>query len=91
MDNIFADTFTFQNKIISYTDIGTGNPLVLIHAFPTDQRLWQAQQAELKKFFRVITLDLWGFGKSSPADGKAISMTDYAEEVNGGTRIFKNK
>lgn len=70
-----------ENKFISYTDVGKGEPLVLIHAFPTDERLWEPQRAGLKKNFRVITLDLWGFGKSSSVDGKAVTMTDYADEV----------
>lgn len=68
-------------QFISYNDIGEGKPLILIHAFPTDQRLWQPQQEELKEHFRVITLDLWGFGESSSVDGKAISMAEYADEV----------
>lgn len=72
---------TPKNKFISYSDVGEGKPLVLIHAFPTDQRLWAPQQQGLKKHFRVITLDLWGFGKSSSVDGQAITMTDYADEV----------
>ena len=69
------------NKCISYTDSGKGKPLVLIHAFPTDKNLWKPQQKELQKHFRVITLDLWGFGQSSPVDGQAISMTEYADET----------
>lgn len=69
------------NKLISYTDVGQGEPLVLIHAFPTDKRLWEPQQTALKSHFRVITLDLWGFGQSLPADGKAVTMNDYADEV----------
>lgn len=68
-------------RFISYTDVGNGNPLVLIHAFPTDERLWDPQREELKKYFRVITLDLWGFGKSASANGRAITMTEYADEV----------
>lgn len=70
-----------ENKCISYTDSGKGKPLVLIHAFPTDKNLWQPQQKKLQKHFRVITLDLWGFGQSSPVNGQAITMTDYADEV----------
>ena len=70
-----------ENKCISYTDSEKGKPLVLIHAFPTDKSLWQPQQTELQKNFRVITLDLWGFGQSSPVDGQAISMTEYADET----------
>lgn len=70
-----------DNKLISYTDVGQGEPLVLIHAFPTDERLWEPQRAGLKKNFRVITLDLSGFGKSSSVDSQAVTMTDYADEV----------
>ena len=66
---------------ISYEDMGSGKPLVLIHAFPTDQRLFKPQQEKLKKHFRVITLDLWGFGQSAKTDGQAIAMTNYADEV----------
>jgi pimeloyl-ACP methyl ester carboxylesterase len=72
---------TVAKPFISYKESGNGPPLVLIHAFPTDQRLWEPQQNELQKHFRVITLDLWGFGKSSAANGQAITMTDYADEV----------
>lgn len=73
--------YTQKNKFISYTEVGQGKPLVLIHAFPTNQRLWKPQQDGLKNKFRIITLDLWGFGKSSPTNGQAITMTDYADEV----------
>lgn len=69
------------NSLIAYTDVGAGEPLVLIHAFPTDERLWEPQRAGLQKNFRVITLDLSGFGKAPPVDGEAVIMTDYADEV----------
>jgi len=71
----------YKNKYIAYTDVGKGTPLVLIHAFPTDQQLWAPQQEALKEYFRVITLDLWGFGHSASADGQAITMTAYADEI----------
>lgn len=77
----FAYAVSAHQGSISYTDVGSGTPIVLIHAFPTDQQLWQLQQAGLKGHFRVITLDLWGFGKSKPVDGQAISMSEYASEV----------
>lgn len=70
-----------NNGYISYTDVGQGEPLVLIHAFPFDQRLWKPQQEGLKQHFRVITLDLWGFGRSAAVNGKVASMDEYAQEV----------
>lgn len=69
------------NRNISYLDVGRGTPLVLIHAFPTDQQLWQPQREGLKNHFRVITLDLWGFGQSSPVNGQAMTMSEYADEI----------
>lgn len=70
-----------SNQYISYNEVGQGKPLVFIHAFPTDQRLWQPQQETLKQHFHVITLDLWGFSQSSGVEGEAISMGEYADEV----------
>lgn len=77
----YAQGAQLKNDPISYTDIGSGKPILLIHAFPTDQQLWHTQQTGLKNKFRIITLDLWGFGKSSPVDGQAITMSAYADEV----------
>lgn|SRR3990167_1112744 len=79
--SIAASAHRFEHRYISYTDIGHGKPLVLIHAFPADQALWTPQLTALEKYFRVITLDLWGFGQSEPVDGQAVTMTDDADEV----------
>jgi pimeloyl-ACP methyl ester carboxylesterase len=79
-----APVFAAKSKStqsISYSDSGTGTPLVLIHAFPTDKKLWEPQVAGLKKSFRVVTLDLWGFGQSGKTTGNAVTMTQYADEV----------
>lgn len=49
---------------IFYTDRGRGTPLVLVHGFPLDWRMWEAQVAELSSRCRVIAPDLRGFGHS---------------------------
>jgi 3-oxoadipate enol-lactonase len=47
---------------------GAGSvPLVLLHAFPVDRRMWEAQVASLCAHFRVITPDFRGFGRSAKA------------------------
>lgn len=87
---VHARTFqTADNHFISYTDVGHGRPVVLIHAFPTDKRLFELASQELElvndsKIFRLISVDLWGFGQSSSAfaNGQAITMSDYANEIN---------
>ena len=55
----------------SSIDLGSGTPIVLLHAFPCDRRMWDAQIRSLADSgFRVIAPDLPGFGESPVASGK---------------------
>lgn len=53
---------------IAFDDRGAGPPLVLVHAFPLDRRMWEPQ-AELAETCRLLTPDLFGFGESGLAPG----------------------
>ena len=48
-------------------DEGKGFPLVLVHGFLGSSIMWRPQIDFFKENFRVITLDLPGFGKSNKA------------------------
>ena len=48
-------------------DEGKGFPLVLIHGFLGSSKMWEPQINFFKNYFRVITPDLPGFGKSNKA------------------------
>ncbi len=54
-----------------YQDLGSGKPVILIHAWPLSGRSWEKQvSALLKAGYRVITYDRRGFGASSqPSSG----------------------
>jgi 3-oxoadipate enol-lactonase len=52
-----------------YEVSGSGEPVVLIHAFSVDRRMWAPQIDMLEKRFRVIRYDLRGHGKSEGAAG----------------------
>jgi pimeloyl-ACP methyl ester carboxylesterase len=45
---------------------GKGKPVLLIHGFPFHQEIWDGYVERLSDEFRVITIDLPGFGKSEP-------------------------
>jgi 3-oxoadipate enol-lactonase len=45
-------------------DVGRGEPLLLLHAFPLRGAMWQAQTATLAERFRLIVPDQRGFGDS---------------------------
>jgi pimeloyl-ACP methyl ester carboxylesterase len=50
---------------LHYTDQGSGKPVLLVHGFPLDSRMWDAQVPALAAAgCRVIAPDLRGFGQS---------------------------
>jgi pimeloyl-ACP methyl ester carboxylesterase len=46
-------------------DVGKGFPLVLVHGFLGSSIMWLPQIKYLKRYYRIITPDLPGFGKSN--------------------------
>ena len=50
-------------------DVGSGQPIVMLHGWPLDHRMFTYQLQELASRFRVVAVDRRGFGKSTaPAD-----------------------
>ena len=66
-----------------YEDHGSGQPVVLIHGYPSDSSAWEKQTAALLDAGkRVITYDRRGFGKSSkPTTGHDYDT--YAADLSG--------
>jgi 3-oxoadipate enol-lactonase len=61
---------------LSYEASGSGEAVVLIHAFSVDRRMWAPQIALLERRFRVIRYDLRGHGKS---DGPSAPYATYED------------
>jgi len=75
---------------IHYEVSGEGFPLALIHANPFDRRLWIYQASHFSTFFRVINVDIRGYGYSDkPAS--ATSIVEMAEDVVGVLRHEERK
>lgn len=53
---------------MEFTDEGRGEPLLLVHGFPTSRLLWRGVASALADRFRVLAPDLAGYGLSQ-ADG----------------------
>ncbi len=65
---------------VHYAEAGQGMPVVLVHGFPFNHHIWDAQIAELGASYRVIAPDLRGFGESAaPDDG--YGMDDFAADI----------
>jgi 3-oxoadipate enol-lactonase len=67
---------TIGGRTLAYELSGKGAPLVLLHAFPFDGRMWRRTAASLER--RVIVPDLRGFGESALAP---FSIADLADDV----------
>lgn len=71
--------FNYNGGSINYTVQGEGDPIVLIHGFGLDSRMWNKQVEELSKINKVITYDMRGFGKSSLPANKYSHEEDLHE------------
>jgi 3-oxoadipate enol-lactonase len=61
-----------QKSNIEYSVRGprTGTPVVLLHGFPFDQKMWEPQVEVLRHSYYTVTYDIRGHGKSDPGDGQ---------------------
>jgi pimeloyl-ACP methyl ester carboxylesterase len=73
---------TLNGVRLFYTDRGKGKSpaLLLIHGFPLDHRLWDAQSAALARTMRVIAPDLRGHGASATSAGP-LTMEQHADDL----------
>jgi len=70
---------------IYYEVSGEGFPLLLIHANPFDHRLWLYQVANFSTFFKVVAVDLRGYGHSDkPTSETSLAM--MADDIFGVCR-----
>lgn len=65
-------------SMMSYSDTGTGFPVLLGHSYLFDKSMWSPQIDTLAKYFRVIATDLWGHGQSPALPASTSSMADIA-------------
>ena len=65
---------------ISIYEQGKGDTIILIHGFPMSAAVWEKFSSRLVSTFRVVTLDLPGFG-NSPMLPTPFTVDDVADAV----------
>ena len=76
-DKVFV---LIDNLKINYEEEGNGKPLILLHGWKNDLEIWNGI-VPLLNDYRVIRLDLPGFGKSD-LPPRAWNVSDYAVFLN---------
>jgi pimeloyl-ACP methyl ester carboxylesterase len=70
---------------IYYEVSGEGLPFLMVHANPFDHNLWLYQIAHFSTYFKVVALDIRGYGRSEKPE-TPFSLRDMAEDVLGVCR-----
>lgn len=60
---------------------GAGEPVVLIHGFPTSSHLWRDVVPLVPDGHRVVVVDLLGYGRSDRPLGRDLSIKAHADRV----------
>ncbi len=67
---------------IDYSDDGAGAPVILLHSSACGNKQWRWLIEDLKDGYRVIALNLFGYGRTTPwPDDRAQTLDDQAELV----------
>lgn len=59
-----------------YEVAGSGEPVVFVHGFTLDTRMWDDQFAAFARTHEVIRYDVRGFGRSGPATSEPFSSVE---------------
>jgi 3-oxoadipate enol-lactonase len=69
------------NLSLHYSDQGSGIPLLLIHGFPLNRKLWEDQLSDLSDVARVIAPDLRGHGDSPATPASSPNQQVYSMDL----------
>lgn len=72
-------TFDFNGHAIRYWEAGAGEPLLLIHGFPSASWDWNKLWQPLAGRYRVIAGDMLGFGDSAKPRNHAYRIQEQAD------------
>jgi len=65
---------------IDYSDDGAGAPVILIHSSACGNRQWRRLIEDLRDGYRVVALNLFGYGRTTPwPDGHVQTLDDQAD------------
>ncbi|MBI2408382.1 MAG: alpha/beta fold hydrolase [Gemmatimonadetes bacterium] len=60
---------------------GAGEPVLFLHGFPTSSFLWNDVTGLMPEGYRLIVLDLLGYGRSDRPGGASVSVSAHARRA----------
>lgn len=77
-----SNFFKWEGIDVHFKDEGKGIPIVFLHGTSSSLHTWEELTKLLKPNYRVIRMDLMGFGISGPNPQRDYSMTMYLNFIN---------
>jgi pimeloyl-ACP methyl ester carboxylesterase len=74
-------SFEYRGISINYQDQGQGQPLILLHGYGASTYSWRYVSPYFSKSYRVITIDLKGFGLSDKPTDDDYSVSDQSKII----------
>lgn len=71
-----------NNFQMYYNDQGSGLPVLLIHGYPLNHKMWEPQISAISVFARVIAPDLRGHGRSEAVPPLSSAPHTYTMEMH---------
>ncbi len=78
-----------DNMMLHYREEGEGEPLLLLHGAFSSLHTFNEWNKHLKKHYRVIRLDLMGFGLTGPNDAGDYTMENHIRVLKAFLNIIK--
>jgi pimeloyl-ACP methyl ester carboxylesterase len=70
-----------RDRFVHVRDVGTGEPVLLVHASSSSSAQWRSLQADLAPRFRTLAVDLLGYGNTSAWDSSRELTSDDELEL----------
>lgn len=70
-----------NNTLLYYEVAGSGEPIIFLHGFTLDTRMWDEQFNYFAKEYRVIRYDLRGFGRSAVPTEESFAPIDDLKAI----------
>jgi len=82
---------SFDGVNVNFDNKGTGEPtIILVHGWSNTRSIWEAQVSHFSKNYRVIAVDLPGFGKSGN-NRSEWTIASYGEDISTIIKQLKLK
>ena len=73
---------------LEYADTGSGPAVVLVHSSASGLRQWRRLVESLQDRYRLIAVNLFGYGRTSPWPGaRTLSVADQAELIAAAAEL----